>query len=213
MHVKQNKQYGYETLGRTCLALKAARLKKGLSRKDGAKALGWTWSSLEQIENARCNISEARVRRIYSGYGLTSKEFEQIRLDPKRVIAEFCDEGKHDQSVARKPRRNHFKIVTKEVRVMRILRMRKKLTQYQASQLCGYIPGGFGHIEVGRITLTPRRVDHILTSLGYTRADFETLMTAPVLRDDLIEECTKAIQKLDDSKLESALSIINALIK
>jgi transcriptional regulator with XRE-family HTH domain len=130
-----------------------------------------------------------------------------------KVIAEFCNQGKRDQSIERKPRRNHFKIVTKEVRVLRILRKRKQITQYEASRLCGYIPGGFGHVEIGRITLTPNRIDHILSSLGFNRADFDVLMNAPLLRDDLIEECSKAIQKLDDSKLESALSIINALIK
>lgn len=213
MHTKQNKPYGYPALARTALALKAARLKRGLSRKDAAKLLGWSPGSFEQIENARCNISEARAQHILAAYEVTPEDFAQILRDPKRVIAQFCNDGRRDPSVERKPRRNHFKIVTKEVRVLRALRKRRQITQYEASRLCGYIPGGFGHVEVGRITLTPRRIEHILGSLGYTRADFDSLLAAPLLRDDLIEECHKAISQLPDSKLESALGILNALTR
>jgi len=136
--------------------------------------LGKTQTESE-LENARCNLSPARILKIYSGYGYSAEEFEQIKLDPKKYIAEFSDDGKKDQTITQKPRCNHFKIVTKEVRVLRILRIRKKLTQYEASRLCGYIPGGFEHIEVGTFSnqnFSKIRRIHCVRSIGKTDIHF-----------------------------------------
>ena len=213
MHIKLGDKDRYAKSDKTALALKAARLIKGLSRKEAAARIGWKPGSFEQIENGRCNFSDQRIQRILEAYGCSREEFQHILKDPKRFIAQVVNEGQKDHTVDRKPRRNHFKIVTKEVRVIRTLRKRKGISQYQAARLCGYVPGGFGHIEVGRINLTKERIEHILKCLDFTWKDFQQLMDAPMLRDELIEECTKALQKLEDSKLESTLNIIKALIK
>ena len=198
---------------RTTRALKAARLLKGLSRKDAAKLLGWKVVSFEQIENGRCNFSKERLHKILEAYGYSLKEFERVKLDPKLAMASICQAGKADQSVDRKPRRNHYKIVTKEVRVIRILRKRKGISQYEASRLCGLVPGGFGHIEVGRIELKADRIRHILACLGYSWIEFEQLMKASVLRDEIIDDAALILKKLDDQSLISATNVIKALQK
>lgn len=209
---REDKNINPELL-RTIQALKAARIKKGYSRKDAALLLGWSPASFEQIENARCNFSKERLEKIVSAYGYSQKEFAQILRDPKRLLAELCSEGKKDKSIERKPRRNHYKIVTKEVRVIRILRKRKGISQYEASRLCGYVPGQFGHIEVGRIELTKERISHIVHSLGFSILDFENLMNAALLRDEIIEAIHADLHNLDDQSLSSAATIIKALIK
>lgn len=195
------------------LALKAARLKKGLTRKSAAAMAGCSINSIEQLENARCKFTQARIEKIAMAYGYSVGQFADLKRDPKRYLSEVCKSGDQDKTVERKPRRNHFKIVTKEVRVLRLLRKKKGISQYEASRLCGYANGGFGHLEVGRIEITRPRVEHILKCLGYKWADYEALLNAPVLRDEIIEQAIAAIYRLDDQALSSVFSIIKSLTK
>ncbi len=213
MKTNLNTRYDYSTFLRTVRALKAARLQKGLSRKEAAKLLGWTPRSFEQIENGRCNFSKGRLLKILKAYDISEAEFEHIRKQPKLALAKSCERGEADRTVARKPRRNHLKIVTREVRVLRALRRQRGLSQYAASKLCGYAPSMFGHIEEGRIELRLDRIEHILKCLGYEQSEFSTLVNAPVLRDEIIEDAIRYIQRLDDQALASAVNIIKALVK
>ena len=198
---------------KTVLAFKAARLSKGLSRRDAGKLCGCSHKAIAQIENGQCNFSDQRIRRLVEGMGVAWAEFEVLRKDPKKLLAEVVEEKPRERTVDRKPRRNHYKIVTKEVRVIRALRKQRGLSQYRASLLCGYVPGGFGHVEAGRIELKKERIQHILKSLGFTWADFERLLNAPVLRDEVIEETVSTLHRLDDQALLSAVNVIKALVK
>lgn len=168
MKTSINTKYDYADLRNTARALKAIRLQKGMSRHEAAKKIGWDTRSLEALENARCNFSKERLQKILTAYDVSESEFERIRRQPKLALAETCEKGKADRTVDRKPRRNHLKVITKEVRVLRVLRKRRGLSQYSASKLCGFAPSMFGHIEEGRIELRPDRIAHILGSLRYT---------------------------------------------
>lgn len=198
---------------RNVRAVKAARMSKGLSRSQLAAKLGWKPVSIEQIENGRCNFSVERLRRIIAALGISPEQFETIKRDSKFTVAVAIESGLRDRTVDRKPRRNHYKIVTKEVRVIRILRQRKGISQTQASRLCGLVPGGFGHIEVGRVELTRTRVEHILRCLGYAWTDFDVLLKTTVLRDEVLVETTSCLAQLSDEGLLAALNIIKALKK
>ena len=198
---------------RTGLALKTARLQRGLSRREASNLLGWSPVAFEQIENGRCNLSEKRLARILAAYGYSRDHFNLICREPKLYLARVCETGSTDITVARKPRRNHYKIVTKKARALRILRKRKELSQHQASRLCGYVPSGFGHIEVGRIDIKKPRIEHILKCLGYEWRDFETLMNATILRDEVLEETRILLDRLSDDALLSANNVIKVLLK
>ena len=161
-----NTRYNYPDFLKTVRALKAVRLRKGLSRKDAANLLGWSACSFEQLENGRCNFPARRLQKILSAYDISPAEFDVLRKQPKVALAEPCERGEADRTVARKPRRNHLKIITREVRVLRALRRRKGLSQYAASHLCAYAPSMFGHIEEGRVELRPDNIEHILKSIG-----------------------------------------------
>jgi transcriptional regulator with XRE-family HTH domain len=110
-------------------------------------------------------------------------------------------------------RRNLHKIITKEVRVIRILRRKMGLTQYQAADACSYANSIFGQIENGRIELPRDRIEHIVKCLGTTLIDFDKLMKAEVLRDEMIEKCTRYLESLEDSRLESAQLVIKSLMR
>jgi transcriptional regulator with XRE-family HTH domain len=196
---------------RNARAIRAARMSKGLSRRQLAERLGWKAVSIEQIENGRCNFSKERLHKVIEALEFSAEQFENIWKDPKFTVAIAIESGLRDRTVDRKPRRNHYKIVTKEVRVLRILRQKKGVSQTQASRLCGLVPGGFGHIEVGRIELTKSRIEHILSCLGYDFADFSELMNAQVLRDEVIVDANRCLNQLSDAGLTAALGIIKAL--
>jgi len=203
----------HSELQRTTQALKAARLMKGWSRKLAAEKLGCSVAAVEQFENTRCNLSPQRLQKILSAYGYSEEEFAQVRRDSMRRLAELCEQGKKDRSLNRKPRRNVYKKITKEVRALRILRKRRGISQCEASRLCGYIPRRFSHLEAGRIELKKHRLEHILQCLGYTWGEFESLLQAPVLRDEVIEAAIQNLHRLDDQALTSAANVIKALLK
>lgn len=213
MKTSINTKYDYAEFLKTIRALKAIRLQKGFSRAEAAAKVGWSARSFEQLENGRCNFSEERLKKILAAYGISESEFDHVRRQPKLALAETCKNGKADRSLGRKPRRNHLKIVTKEVRVLRVLRKRRGLSQYAASKLCGFAPSMFGHIEEGRIELRPDRISHILGCLGSTQEEFQQLIDSPVLRDDLLADILKLAERLDDAALSSAHNIIKALAK
>lgn len=203
----------HSELRRTTQALKAARLMKGWSRRLAAEKLGCSVAAVEQFENTRCNLSPQRLQKILSAYGLSEEKFAQIRRDSMRRLAELCEQGKKDRSLNRKPRRNEYKVITKEVRALRILRKRRGISQCEASRLCGYIPRRFSHLEAGRIELKKHRLEHILRCLGFAWSEFESLLQAPVLRDEVIEAAIQDLHRLDDQALTSAANVIKALLK
>jgi len=207
-----NKNTGYKK-HKTIIALKAARLSRELSRTQAASLCGISYRSFEQIENGRCNFTEARIRRLVELMGVSWSEFQDILDNPYKALNDAVKEKPKERSLSRKPRRNSFKIITKEVRVIRALRKRKGMSQYEASRLCGYSLARFGHIEAGRIELKKTRIDHILKSLGFTWDDFNSLMNAALLRDEIIEDTTDLLHRLDDQALSSAVTVIKALIK
>src|SRR5690606_24785601 len=103
---------------------------------------------------------------------------------------------------------SYKKIITKEVRVLTLLRKMKNLTQDEASAVCGYSRPTMGHIENGRIEIPQSRVMHIVTSYGYEFSKFEELMREEVLRDEIIDSCMKKLISLSEDKLKLVQSVL-----
>ncbi len=193
--------------------MRALRLLKGLSRSEAGRLLGVSAKSFEQLENGRCFMSNERLSRYLTALGYTMTDFLQTQSNVREVL-----ESIRLAKIAQPPkaptlRRNLHKIITKEVRVIRILRRKMGLTQYQAADACGYANSIFGQIENGRIELPRDRIEHIVKCLGTTLIDFDKLMKAEVLRDEMIEKCTRYLESLEDSRLESAQLVIKSLMR
>lgn len=199
-------------INKTILAFKAARIALGLSRKEAAVKCSCSIRAFEQLENGRCNFTESRIRRLIESMGMSWPEFKNLEKSPEKALAQI-DAYNQERTLARKPRRNLYKIITKEVRIIRILRKRKGISQYKASSLCGYRRCTFGLFEAGRTDLTPERIEHILRCLGYRWVDFEKLMKAPLLADEIIADIVEHLDRLDEQALLSAANIIKALAK
>ncbi len=205
-------RYADKRITKTLVALKAARLSLGLNRPQAAKKCSCTVRALEQLENGRCNYSEDRIKRLVSQMGMPWADFENLQRSPEKALAQI-DAYNLERTLSRKPRRNLYKLVTKEVRAIRILRKRKGISQYQASALCGWRRCTIGLIEAGRTDLTESRIEHILRSLGYRQEDFKKIVRADIMADEVIAEIVSNLDLLDDQALLSAASVIKALTK
>lgn len=197
---------------KTVLALKAARLSLGLNRRQAAERCACSIRALEQLENGRCNFSEDRIKGIVEKMGMTWAEFGLLNGSPEKALAQI-DAYNLERTMSRKPRRNLYKVVTKEVRAIRILRKRRGISQYKASALCGFRRCTFGLIEAGRSDLTEGKIDLILRSLKYKREDFDQIVSGNVMADEVIAEIVALLDRLDDQAHLSAASVIKALAK
>lgn len=194
------------------LAIKALRLTKGLSRREAGALCGCSARAFEQLENGRCGFTGRRTERIIGAMGFSMADFDEVVKDPHSLIKALeSNEPKEVALKERKERRSCFRIITKEVRVLRILRERRGLTQNQASVRCGYTYAILGQIENGRINIPHDRIKHIVKSLGYRMDDYEKLMQSEILRDEIISECNELMSKLDDPKLASVRTILKSL--
>ncbi len=84
----------------------------------------------------------------------------------------------------------------------------EKLSQDQASSICGYSRPTISHIENGRIEIPLSRIRHIVLSYGVEFRKFEELMKEEVLRDEVIEICHERMLKLSEEKLKLVQSLL-----
>lgn len=153
-------------------ALKRARELRGYSRKELAVRLNVTAKAIEKYENGRDFISKERLLKILNALGISYERFNKIRKG-KNLNSR---EDRIKKVLINSDRRSYQKNITKECKVLRSMRRMKKISQDQASKMCGYSRPTIGHIENGRIELTKERIEHILNSYGYIFSDFKENM-------------------------------------
>lgn len=195
------------------LALKKLREIKGLNRKQAGVLLGFSFKTVEKFENGRTILTRTKINEILSRYDLSYKDFE------------LCCEGKCEQVqnrfAAKRPkvidnnshRRSYKKIITKEVKTLAVLRKLKGFNKFQASGECGYSKCSIGHIENGRIELTPHRIRHIIESYGFTKADFEYHLKSEQFVTDIQDNCITIIRGLNEEKLNAVYPLLQTFKK
>ncbi len=187
-------------------ALKRAREVLGLSRNELAQRIGLSYKTIEKYENGRCLLDEVKIRLLVDGLKISKEEFNKIKRGKKiKVIKRIKN------VISNFDRRSYRRIITKEVRVLRILRQQKNINQYQASKMCGYSKPTIGHIENGRIEIPQERIKHIVISYGHNMDKFIELMKESVLRDEIIKACYEKILVLPESKLKLIQSVLENL--
>ena len=206
------KRSSVKNITKTVMAFKAARISLGLNRRQAAERCSCSIRALEQLENGRCNYTEDRIRRLTRKMGMEWEEFQKIKDSPEKALAQI-DAYNLERTLSRKPRRNLYKLVTKEVRAIRILRKRRGISQYKASEICGFKECTFGLIEAGRTDLNDKKIDHILGSLGYKRQEFDKIVRADIIADEVIAEINRLLELLEDSGLHTILTMTKALAK
>ena len=191
------------------VTIKKMRLIRKLTRKEAALVFSYSRSSIEKVENGRGKLTPERVRRFVEGYGFTQNQFMDLKLGRLGEVAPAQIEPKKIRIIEHvEMRRSYKKIVTKEVRTLAIFRKRKGVTQYEASELCGWCKPTVGHIEQGRIELTEERIKHIVTAYGCTMKEFYEAVRSEIMRDEVEAECARLIQRLDDNRLLAIKGIL-----
>jgi transcriptional regulator with XRE-family HTH domain len=184
-------------------AIRLAREKLGITRYEMAESLGITYKAVEKIENGRMPLSPERKAEILKLLGIDEYRLKRIKkcgvVVPKKQLKTVFENSQ---------RRSYRRVITKEVRVLKLLRMMKKLPQDKASAGCGYSRPTIGHIENGRIEIPLSRIRHIVSSYGYEFSKFEQLMKEEVLRDEIIEFCTQKLLSLSEDKLKLVQSVL-----
>ena len=185
------------------ITLRKLREIRGLSRKEASVLLGIGHKTVEKFENGRTTLNKIRIEQTVRSYGLSYGDFLLCREGKSEQIEKrFCH--KREKVIDnRRNRRFLKKIITKEVRVLRVLRTLKNLSQHRASFICGYHKGAIGHIESGRVELREAKINHIVTSYGFQMDDFERHMKSDILVTEIQDECISIIKKMDEKKLKS----------
>lgn len=185
-------------------ALKRARVALALGRKELAQRLDVTPKAIEKYENGRDILSEARLQKILKALEITPEQFFKIKKGKN-----FRPAKKREKKVlTNKDRRSYQKNITKECKVLRSMRRMKKISQDEASNLCGYSRTTIGHIENGRIELSRSRIEHILRCYGYEYSEFRENMSKEELRDVIVDKVMVKLYELDGDNL----SLVNKLI-
>lgn len=186
-------------------AIRRSRELLKVSRADLAARLKVSVKAVQKYESGRAIIHDEKLNKILEALDLVRSEYEKVRRG-KSLLKGHKVRKVHSNY----DRRSYQRIITKEVRVLRVLRKRRGISQDQASALCGYSRPSIGHIENGRIELDDFRVCHIISSYGFEMREFEVLMKEEVLRDEILEGIIKKIISLPEDKILLIHSLVSS---
>jgi transcriptional regulator with XRE-family HTH domain len=208
MMKKNMKRSYYKLITENHQAIRELRLEKGWTLVEAARLLGLKSKGLGHLENGRVGLSQERTESILGAYGFHSHDLIRIKKIMKDNIRNKPIRKIIRRVMTNNDRRSYQRIITKEVRVLRALRRMEKLSQDQASSVCGYSRPTISHIENGRIEIPLSRIRHIVLSYGFELSKFEELMKEEVLRDEVIEICHEKLIKLSEEKLKLVQSLL-----
>jgi transcriptional regulator with XRE-family HTH domain len=181
--------------------IKKMRLVRKLRRKQAAHFLPFDHKNLEKLENGRGNISTEQFKLLQSTYGFSDSDVEALRLGKYKSIEKAQEPKQKITTKKRKDRRFCRRRITRECKVLKEMRLLKNIDQYTASKDCNYGRNTVGFIENGRVTLTEKKIRHMVETYGFTMELFQQLVKQPLLRHEIIEQCQEILSKLDENKL------------
>lgn len=187
-------------------ALKRARVMMKVTRIEMARRLNLSLEAIKKYEKGRAIIDEGKIQHYLQALDLTDADYQKIKKGKG-----ITRNRKQKTVFSNSQRRSYQRVITKEVRVLRILRQMKNLSQDQASSVCGYARPSIGHIENGRITLDQNRIVHIVESYGHPMSEFDRLMREEIIRDEILDEAFDKIRCLPEDKLKIVSSLLKTL--
>lgn len=191
--------------------IKKMRLIRKLRRKQAAHFLPFDHKNIERLENGRGNISIEQFKLFQSTYGFSEEDIELLRSGKYKAIEKAHEPKKKITTQNRKDRRFCHRKITRECKVLKEMRLIKGVDQYTASRDCQYGRNTIGFIENGRVTLTEKKIRHIVETYGLTMELFQQLLKQPLLRHELIEQCQEILSKLDENKLRVIFPMLQSM--
>jgi len=191
--------------------IKKMRLVRKLRRKQAAHFLPFDHKNLEKLENGRGNISTEQFKLLQSTYGFSDSDVEALRLGKYKSIEEAQEPKQSITTKKRKDRRFCHRKITRECKVLKEMRMMKYIDQYTASKDCSFGRNTIGFIENGRVTLTEKKIRHVVETYGFTMELFQQLLKQPLLRHEIIEQCQDILTRLDENKLRVIFPMLQSM--
>jgi transcriptional regulator with XRE-family HTH domain len=187
-------------------ALKRAREMMKVTRVEMARRLNLSLEAIKKYEKGGANIDERKIQNYLRALDLSDEDYQKIKR------GQGISRNRKKKSVfSSVQRRSYRRVITKEVRVLRILRQMKNLSQDQASSVCGYSRPSIGHIENGRIELDQDRIRHVVECYGHPISAFERLMKEELIRDEVIKNVLEKMKNLSEEKLKLVNSLLDGM--
>lgn len=99
-------------------------------------------------------------------------------------------------------KRSKIKIITREVRIIRAIREKKKLTVQKAAELIGTNKSTLTSLENGRIDLTAVWIIKILKGYGITELAFKQMIEAKdMIKEEIVLEIDEMLMKLSYDRI------------
>lgn len=192
--------------------LKKMRLLRRLNRGQASLLLDFSFKNLERLENDRGNISAERFREFQEKYGFCDQEIDDLRSGKIQASKDANSIRTKGNTKNRPNRRFCHRRITRECKVLKELRLQKGIDQYATSKICGIGKNTYGFIENGRVTLTEKKILNIVLALGFTMEYFNQLLRVSPLRHEMVEECQKILERLDENKLRMIMPMLQTMI-
>lgn len=195
-------------LSKEAQALKLIRINKKITREAASHSVEITKVNLERYENGMYLMPDLIQKRLLRRYKVSHAEFAQILNDevelldlPAHSVHKRIGEGNYI-------RRFDSKKITKEVRVLKIMRAMNKMSQSQAGAKCGVHRRSIGHIENGRVDITDTRLEMLLKAYSFTKDEFLEMVEEDILRDEVIQECIEILKTIEKDKLRAVSALL-----
>lgn len=193
--------------------IKKMRLLKNLTRQQAGLLFDFSYKNIERLENGRGVITVEKFKEFQDKYGFSDSQIEALRSGKVRVSLEANSAKTNGQHKNRPDRRFCHRRITRECKVLKEMRLLKNINQYEASKLCGIGINSIGFIENGRVALTDKKILQIVGAYGFTMEYFNQLLKVSPLRHEMVEECQKIVERMDENKLRIILPMLQSMEK
>lgn len=209
LHINHKGRSIRKAVAKDVIVLRRMRIFRRINRKDAARAIERGEKVIERFENGRAPLTEEQKKSLVRRYRYTWQEFLAF-MDGQDVLPELPPRYTFKpQGAPREEGRKYQKIVSKEARVLKVMRKMAKLTQPQAAAKCGLHRSCIDHLENGRVQTTTEKIAQVVRAYGFKMDVFEELLNAPMLRDEVLEECVKILSVLDNEKLRAVKALLD----
>lgn len=197
-----------KTLSKEAIALKQIRVNKKIPREVVCQSLGISMARIQRYETGQSKLPDSIKSLLLRRYRVSQEEFQKI-LSGEVVLPNLPAHTVHKRIGAGSyVRRFDTKNITKEVRVLKVMRNIRGLSQAQAGELCGVHRKSIGHIEDGRINLTDKKISMLLKAYQFSDSDFREMVEDDILRDEVINQCIEILKTIEKDKLKAVSALL-----
>lgn len=106
-------------------------------------------------------------------------------------------------------KRSNQKLISKEARILRHMRLSRKISLNQAGRLVNISGPAIAHIEGGRMDVSRARTVTMVEAYGYTMDEYLEFLDLDELPINHRDECMTLIRQMEESKLQMVYGILS----